>query len=72
MHNASSTSRPVPATSPHPGGSSGSLKLDNCEIPDHQIPYLGISLRDFQWINYWEKGGFKRIIESIDNSILTK
>jgi len=32
------------------------LKLDNCEVPDFQLPELGIGLRDIQWLDYWCPG----------------
>jgi TIR domain len=40
-------------------------KLDDCEIPDLQVPQLGISLRDIQWIELWKKDGFERLVKAI-------
>ncbi|QKQ76666.1 toll/interleukin-1 receptor domain-containing protein [Nostoc sp. TCL240-02] len=42
------------------------LKFDNCEIPDIQLPNLGISLRDFQWLDFWKVDGFDRLVKSIE------
>jgi hypothetical protein len=42
------------------------LKLDNCEVPDFQVPQLGVSLRDIQWLDYWRPNGFDRLIKAIE------
>ena len=42
------------------------LKLDKCEVPDFQLPQLGISLRDIQWLDYWLPNGFDRLVKSIE------
>ena len=42
------------------------LKLDECEIPDHQFPRLGIGLRDIQWLDYWKPDGFARLVAAIE------
>jgi hypothetical protein len=42
------------------------LKFDECEIPDLQLPTLSISLRDFQWLDYWKADGFDRLVISIE------
>ena len=44
------------------------LKLDDCEIPDHQFPQLGIGLRDIQWLDYWKPDGFERLAAAIEAS----
>jgi hypothetical protein len=44
------------------------LKLDDCEIPDHQFPQLGIGLRDIQWLDYWKPDGFERLVTAIEAS----
>ena len=41
------------------------LKLESCEVPDTQVAQLGVSLRDLQWIDYWEPDGFERLVHSI-------
>ncbi len=45
------------------------LKLEECDIPDLQVPSLGIYLRDIQWLEYWKDGGFERLILAIDRSL---
>jgi hypothetical protein len=42
------------------------LKLDNCEVPDFQLPQLGVSLRDIQWLDYWCPNGFDRLVKAIE------
>lgn len=42
------------------------LKLDDCEIPDFQLPQLGISMRDIQWLDYWRSDGFERLVSAIE------
>ncbi len=44
------------------------VKLDDCEIPDLQIPRLGIALRDFQWVEVWKPGGFERLASAIEHA----
>jgi hypothetical protein len=40
-------------------------KLDDCEVPDLQLPHMGISLRDIQWIELWKENGFERLVNAI-------
>ena len=42
-------------------------KLDDCDVPDLQLPHLGISLRDIQWIELWKENGFERLVNTIRN-----
>lgn len=42
-------------------------KLDDCDVPDLQLPHLGVSLRDIQWIELWKENGFERLINAIRN-----
>ena len=42
-------------------------KLDDCEVPDLQLPHMGISLRDIQWIELWKENGFERLVNVIQN-----
>ena len=37
------------------------LKLDECEVPDLQIPQLGIFLHNIQWLDYWKPDGFEQL-----------
>jgi tetratricopeptide (TPR) repeat protein len=41
------------------------IKLDNCQIPDLQLPQLGVSLRDIQWIDFWKTDGLARLTKAI-------
>lgn len=42
------------------------LKFDSCDIPDLQLPSLSLSLRDYQWIDFWKDDGFDRLIKAIE------
>lgn len=42
------------------------LKLDDSEVPNLQIPQLGINLRDYHWLNYWEGNGFENLLRSLN------
>lgn len=41
------------------------LKFNECQIPDLQLPDLGVNLRDIQWLNYWEADGFENLVRAI-------
>lgn len=41
------------------------LKLDECDIPDYQLPDLGVRLRDFHWLDYWKPDGVERLVVAI-------
>jgi WD40 repeat protein len=41
------------------------LKLDDSEVPNLQLPQLGINLRDYHWLNYWEDNGFENLLRSL-------
>ena len=42
------------------------LKLEPCEIPNMELPQVGVSLRDFHWLDYWEADGFELLVKSIE------
>ena len=42
------------------------VRLDDCDVPDLQIPDLGLSLGDIQWVNLWQEGGFERLVRAIE------
>ncbi len=42
------------------------LKLDDCNVPDLQLPELGVNLRDIQWLNYWEPNSFENLVRAIE------
>ena len=41
------------------------VKLDECDVPDLQMPELGIRLRDFQWLDLWKTDGFDGLVNAI-------
>src|SRR4051812_8391244 len=45
------------------------LRLDECELPDLQIPELSINLRQIQWLDYWKPDGPERLLRSIRKEI---
>jgi hypothetical protein len=62
MHKMNSGS-PLSAFSERPPGSIYLIpvRLDDCDVPDLQIPDRGLSLRDIQWVDLWQGGGFDRL-----------
>lgn len=42
------------------------VRLDECEVPDLQVPDLGLSLRDIHWVDLWQEGGFDRLVQAIE------
>jgi hypothetical protein len=45
------------------------VKLDDCEIPDLQIPDRGISLRDIHWLDLGQEQGFERLVRAIEHAL---
>ena len=45
------------------------VRLDECDIPDLQIPDLGLSLRDIQWVDLWQEGAFDRLFRAIESAL---
>ena len=45
------------------------VRLDECDVPDLQIPDRGLSLRDIQWVDQWQEGGFDRLVNSIAHAL---
>ena len=43
------------------------IKLDNCQVPDWELPQLGVNLQDIKWLNYWQADGFKQLVKAIEN-----
>jgi hypothetical protein len=41
------------------------LRLDECDVPDLQIPDLAINMRHIQWLDYWKRDGFERLVSAI-------
>jgi hypothetical protein len=44
-------------------------RLDDCVVPDLQLPDLGIGLRDIQWVDLWEEGGFDQLVRAIESAL---
>jgi two-component system cell cycle response regulator CtrA len=47
------------------------LKLDECEVPDMQIPQRGITMRDIHYVELWEESGTERLTEAIKHGLAT-
>ena len=47
------------------------VRLDECEIPDLQIPNRGLSTRDFHWLDLWQEDGFERLIRALETGLGT-
>lgn len=41
------------------------LRLDDCEVPDLQIPDRGLSLRDVHWVDLFEEDGVDRLARAL-------
>jgi formylglycine-generating enzyme required for sulfatase activity len=46
------------------------VRLDECNVPDLQIPDLGLSLRDIHWVNLWQEGGFDRLVRALEKALV--
>jgi TIR domain/Sulfatase-modifying factor enzyme 1 len=44
-------------------------RLDECAVPDLQIPDRGLSLQDIQWVDLWQEGGLDRLAKSIERAL---
>jgi formylglycine-generating enzyme required for sulfatase activity len=44
------------------------VRLDECEVPDLQIPNQAISIRGFHWLDLWQEGGFERLIRALESA----
>jgi len=42
------------------------VRLDECEVPDLQIPELELKLRDRQWVDLFAEGGFEKLVGAIE------
>jgi hypothetical protein len=48
------------------------LRLDDCIVPDLQIPEFGARLRDIQWLDYWKPDGFGQLLRAIGTATDSK
>ncbi|MBW1745518.1 MAG: SUMF1/EgtB/PvdO family nonheme iron enzyme [Deltaproteobacteria bacterium] len=48
------------------------VRLDNSEMPDIQLPQLGVSFRDIQWLDLWKEQGFELLTKAILNGLCKK
>jgi hypothetical protein len=47
------------------------VKLNECEVPDIQIPDQGATLRDFHWVELWEEAGEQQLVNAIKHALAT-
>jgi hypothetical protein len=45
------------------------VRLDDCAVPDLQIPDFGLNLEDIQWVDLWQEGGFDRLVRAIKKTL---
>lgn len=45
------------------------VRLDKSEVPDLQIPYLGVRLRDIEWVDLWRDFGFDWLLNAIREAL---
>ena len=45
------------------------VRLDECEVPDLQLPDLGRSLKDIQWVDLFVDGGLDRLLQAIEHAL---
>jgi len=41
------------------------VRLDDCEVPDLQIPDLGLGLRDVHWVDLFAENGLDRLVRAL-------
>ena len=45
------------------------VRLDECDLPDLQIPELSVNVRHIQWLDYWKPGGPNRLLTTVRKAI---
>lgn len=45
------------------------VRLDECQVPDLQIPDRGLSLRDIHWADLWQEDGLDRLISALPEAL---
>lgn len=48
------------------------VRLDDCEIPDLQLPDRGLSLRQLHWVDLWRHGGLDRLARAIEQALANR
>ena len=46
------------------------VRLDDCAVPDLQLPELELNLRDLHWVDLFEPAGFERLTAAIKLTLL--
>jgi hypothetical protein len=41
------------------------VRLDDCDVPDLQMPEIGMRLRDIHWLDLWKTDGFEALVNAI-------
>jgi hypothetical protein len=47
-------------------------RLDDCVVPDLEVPDIGVRLSDIQWVDLWEEGGFDRLVIAIERALCSE
>jgi formylglycine-generating enzyme required for sulfatase activity len=45
------------------------VRLDDCGVPDLEIPDQALSFQDIQWVDLWEEGGFDRLVNGLEHAL---
>lgn len=45
------------------------VRLDECDVPDLQIPDRGLSLKDIHWVDLWQEGGFEQLLADLEYAL---
>ena len=45
------------------------VRLDECDVPDLQIPDRGLSLKDIHWVDLWQQGGFDQLVADLEYAL---
>jgi len=55
----------------HPPGSIYLIpaRLDDCDVPDLQIPNQGLSLRKIHWVDLWKENGIEHLVRSLNQGL---
>ena len=48
------------------------VRLDDCDVPDLQLPELELNLRDLHWVDLFDDGGFEQLVTAIRLNVTPK